>query len=183
MPCTYYCFCGFFVVLCVWFWSMEVFCLCWNIFFSAGWFLFWWLVSHLIFTFVGLCKVKRPFWWAHLNIWEFKFSDDVLSDIPPHLKLSLPGGQLLDKQCLKWEPIWNCHNSFTLLSSFYVVICCWATGQVSHIFITWENALISVNFQLLFLLCFWLHIVVVVYYATTTSTTTTTTSMRMTRFV
>ena len=45
-------------------------------------------------------------------------------------------------------------SSFTAL---YVVIWCSTTGQVSHIFITAENALISVNFQLLlllFLLCF-----------------------------
>ena len=58
--------------------------------------------------------------------------------------------------------------------------------SVIHLFITSENALISVNFQLLllllFLLCFWLH-VVVLYYTTTTSRTTTTTRMRMKRFI
>ena len=45
-------------------------------------------------------------------------------------------------------------SSFTAL---YVVIWCSTTAQVSHIFITAENALISVNFQLLlllFLFCF-----------------------------
>ena len=59
-------------------------------------------------------------------------------------------------------------SSFTAL---YVVIWCSTTGQVSHIFITAENALISVSFQLLllllFLLYFWLPIVVVVYYTIT----------------
>ena len=70
-------------------------------------------------------------------------------------------------------------------TTLYVVIWCSTTGQVSHIFITAENALISVNFQL-FLLCFLLHIVVVVYYTTTRRTTTTTTEitpMRMKRFI
>ena len=141
------------------------------------------ITSFLCYWYViGLCKVKRPFWWAHLNVWEFKFSDDILSDIPP---------------------IWNCHCQevnywisnvwseipFKTVTTalhciqLYVVIWCWATGQVSHTFITWKNSLISVNFQLLFLLCFWLHIVVVVYYTTTRSTSTTTTSMRMKRFI
>ena len=61
----------------------------------------------------------------------------------PHLKLSMPGSQLLAKQCLKWEPIWNCHNSFTLYPALSLVIWCWATGQVSHTFIyyfrKWTN--------------------------------------------
>ena len=35
---------------------------------------------------IGLCKVKRPFWWAHLNVWEVKFSDEVF----------------------QWTPHWNC---------------------------------------------------------------------------
>ena len=80
-----------------------------------------------------LSKVKISFSWAHLNVQQFKFSNDILSDIPPN------------KQCLKWEPIWNHHNSFTLYPALYVVMWCSATGQVSHIFITAENALISIS--------------------------------------
>ena len=113
-----------------------------------------------------ICKVKISFWWAHLNVQEVKFSDDILSDRLPLLS-----------NVLKWEPIWKFHNSFTMYPALYVVIWCSPTGQVSHIFITSENALISVNFQLFLLLIFWLHIVIVVYY-TTTSTTTTTSMIR-----
>ena len=42
-----------------------------------------------------LCKVKRPFWWAHLNVWELKFSD-----LPQGVNLTLP-------------PVSNFHNNFT----------------------------------------------------------------------
>ena len=97
-------------------------------------------------------------------------------------------------QCVQWEPTQNCHNSFTLHPALhYIQLYMLSFGvelldrSVIHLFITSENALLSVNFQLLFLLCFWLHIVVVVvYYTTTTNTAITTTRigpMRMKRFI
>ena len=63
----------------------------------------------------------------------------------------------------------------------HLVMSYW-TGQSYIYLLLQKNALISVHFQLLLLLCFWLHIVVVVHY-TTTSRTTATTRMRMKRFM
>ena len=125
---------------------------------------------------------------------EFKFSDDTCRSAarynPPQLKLSVTAGQLLVDQCLKWEPIWNSHihNSFTLCPVLHVVIWCLATGQVSHAFMTSENAAISVNFKL-FLLFFWsvydfiLLLLCSIHNYTWTTTNRITTRMRIKRFM
>ena len=71
--------------------------------------------------------------------------DDILTDIhPPKKAMFEVIGHLKLSQQL------HIVSRFTAL---YVVIWCSTTGQVCHIFITAENALISVNIQLL-LLCF-----------------------------
>ena len=82
---------------------------------------------------IGLCKAKRPFWSAHLNIPEFKFSDEVLSGVSPtvwncqwkewtlcwsmssmrpHSKWSTYKKVLVGSQIFRWSvlmdlPIWN----------------------------------------------------------------------------
>ena len=47
-------------------------------------------VSILYGIFIGLCKVRRPYWWAHLNVWEFifvRFTQVKLTIDPPSIKL------------------------------------------------------------------------------------------------
>ena len=46
-----------------------------------------------------LCKVKIPFWWAHLMSSSSNFQMTSSQITPPA------------KQCLKWESIWNHHTA------------------------------------------------------------------------
>ena len=109
------------------------------------------------------CYTKLSRWTPHqLSIDALNTTIPNLADGPPQLKLSVTAGQVLADECLKWEPIQNSHlhNNFTLCPALHAVIWCWAIGQVTHTFITWENAAIYVNLKFLF--CLWFHIVVVV---------------------
>ena len=80
---------------------------------------------------------------------------------------------LLKFQVLKFQvyssslpPIWNCHSQQNMywlsyvwsenpfktvisITALHCVIWCWAIGEVSHTFITYENEAIDVNFKFL----------------------------------
>ena len=116
----------------------------------------------------SMCSVRTHLKWSLL-----KFTPQVSS---PHISSLL----LKFTPQVYPPPFWNCHwqqitywlinvcseNPFKTVifkTALHCVIWCWASGEVSHTFITYKNEAIYVNFKFLFLflLCLWFHVVVV----------------------
>ena len=124
-------------------------------------------------------QIYPPAWncqWQQIKYWLVY----VLSESP--FKMVTRIRSSFQTRCtLRWAdpPIWNCHwqqimywliyvcsespfETVIFITALHCVIWCWAIGEVSHTFITYENEAIYVNFKLLlFLLCLWFHVVVV----------------------
>ena len=127
---------------------------------------------------------------------EFKFSDDICRSAArytPHNWncLSQQVNYWLINVCseIPFETVIFI-TALHCVPALHVVIWCWATGQVSHTFMTSENAVISVNFKLLlffsaydFILLLLCSIHNYTWTTTTSRTPTTTTRMRIKRFM
>ena len=105
------------------------------------WSMLWWNVSLLClasFLLLVLCKVKRPFWWAHLNVWEFKFGRSTPTVLTSHgqdeFKFGRSAGRSTPQKtttiamhngiyimgCI-WQPFWILQEKVRISFCFWII--------------------------------------------------------------